>query len=311
MTQAVPGANTVHGPVFVGGTGRSGTTIVGELIGSSAPYALVPMETRFQVEPSGLVDLAHGRVGFDDFRTALFDRWFYREPGAAGPRGLHVIITRGDLDEALERLRTGLDDDAWQASGQFLRDVLDPVAERAGKETWVEMTPPTAERMNDLARMLPEARFVNMVRDGRDVASSVVKRRWGPNDFPGALKRWSNQLIAAGHAYSDTDPERVLTLRLESFIGPTREDAYQRLAEFLSVADDSAMREFLDTRVSVEQAHQNRWTAGLDESQVTEYQRLYETHLRRVADAGAGLPKPGLEAVPGEIELPAIGRAHV
>src|SRR5690625_890282 len=304
MTQAESGTETPRGPVFVGGTGRSGTTIVGELIGSGAAYALVPMETRFQVEPSGLADLARGRAGFDELNDPMRIRSFYREPGASGPRGPHVIITREALDEALERLRAGLDHDRWQAAGQFLRDVLDPVATRAGKETWVEMTPPNAQRMNDLARMLPEAKFINMVRDGRDVASSVVPRKWGPNDFPDALKWWANQLIANEAAAQDTEPQRVLTLRLESFIGPSRQDAYGRLADFLSVADDPAMREFFDAQISDEQAHQHRWTAGLDESQVAQYQNLYETHLQRLADAGAGLPKPGLESVPGEIELP-------
>src|SRR5699024_587042 len=33
-----------------------------------------------------------------------------------------------------------------------------------------------------------------------------------------------------------------------------------------------------------------------------EVQGLYATHLQRLIDSGAGLPKPGLETVPGEVE---------
>ena len=39
--------------VFVGGTGRSGTTIVAQLIGHSAAYELGPIEVRFHTDRHG------------------------------------------------------------------------------------------------------------------------------------------------------------------------------------------------------------------------------------------------------------------
>src|SRR5690625_532084 len=63
------------------------------------------------------------------------------------------------------------------------------------------------------------------------------------------------------------------------------------------------MREFFDTRVSGEKAHEDRWSQDLDEERMAEVQELYATHLQRLLDAEAGLPKPGLEFAPGEVEL--------
>lgn len=45
------------GPVFVGGTGRSGTTIIARLLGLHPEIYTFPIETRFMVDPGGLVDL--------------------------------------------------------------------------------------------------------------------------------------------------------------------------------------------------------------------------------------------------------------
>ena len=43
--------------VFVGGTGRSGTHILGRLLGSHARFADVPIESRFHCNKRGMPDL--------------------------------------------------------------------------------------------------------------------------------------------------------------------------------------------------------------------------------------------------------------
>src|SRR5690625_1565140 len=92
-------------------------------------------------------------------------------------------------------------------------------------------------------------------------------------------------------------------MRLESLTGESREDAYTRLASFLAADEDTAMREFFETRVTGEKAHEDRWSRDLDEERMAQVQELYATHLQGLLDAGAGLPKPDLEEVPGEVEL--------
>lgn len=44
--------------IFVGGTGRSGTTILTELLGSHPEIYSLPVETRFIIDPDGIMDLA-------------------------------------------------------------------------------------------------------------------------------------------------------------------------------------------------------------------------------------------------------------
>lgn len=44
-------------PIFIGGTGRSGTTILSQFIGSNEQGVKIPVESRFIVDKNGLIDL--------------------------------------------------------------------------------------------------------------------------------------------------------------------------------------------------------------------------------------------------------------
>lgn len=277
-------------PVFVGGTGRSGTTIVGELVGASEAYALVPIELRLHVDQGGLGDLARGTVSVEEFEETVRRRWYRRPPNAGGPRGVHVILSPADLDAAFARLRDSAEVDLWKAAGDFLNDVIEPLRRSSGARSWVEMTPPNAKRANLLARMVPSARFIHMVRDGRDVASSVVRRSWGPNDMPSAILWWGNQMKAAQQAISVIEPSRTLTLRLESLVGEQRESAFAEVQRLLGIEDDERMRAFFEAKITSTMSHGGRWRGGLTENEQHEVENLYAAQLKRLELAGTPMP---------------------
>jgi hypothetical protein len=64
----------------------------------------------------------------------------------------------------------------------FLRDLVDAFyrwyQEAEGKVRWGDKTPHYMEIVPQLARMYPNARFIHLVRDGRDVAKSIQAREW-------------------------------------------------------------------------------------------------------------------------------------
>ena len=51
--------------------------------------------------------------------------------------------------------------------------------------------------MRRIQRTIPEARFVHLIRDGRDVALSVLGMNWGPSTVPEAAFRWKKRILRA------------------------------------------------------------------------------------------------------------------
>jgi hypothetical protein len=250
----------------------------------------VPIELRFHVEGGGLVDLVRGLTSVDEFQATMGERWYFREPGARGPRGVHAIIDRPGLEQAFASLRTSHSADPWGSAGRFLEDLVRPYAGKVGAPSWVEMTPPNAKSMHLLSRMLPTAKFVHMIRDGRDVASSVVRRWWGPNDLPTAIKWWGDQMRAIQRSVRETESDRVFVMRLESLVGAQRVEAYRQLTDFLGLTSDPGMRSFFDTEISSEGARPGNWRVRLSVASQQKVDELYEVQLARLERAGFSMP---------------------
>ncbi|MBA3474240.1 MAG: sulfotransferase, partial [Rubrobacter sp.] len=49
---------------------------------------------------------------------------------------------------------------------------------------------PYVDRMDLIQDLLPEARFIHVVRDGRDVALSSMGLWFGPDSIEEAARRW-------------------------------------------------------------------------------------------------------------------------
>ena len=277
-------------PVFVGGTGRSGTTIVARLLGAHPALHMIPIEVRFIVEAGGLCDVVASGASVREFRRRMLGRWFRREARDGTSRGLHKLVDRERLEAELRVFERGLRSDPWQAGGNLVHRLLDPLAVATGARGWIEMTPPNARVAPALLRLFPDMQLVHSVRDGRDVACSVTPLIWGPNDADEALDWWAEQLEQAFAACGSLPPDRVLTVRMEDLVVHEREREYARLLAFLGLDDDPAMRAFFASGVTAERAHIGRWADQVP----PERRPAFEAHHRRlVADLRAnGRPVP-------------------
>jgi Sulfotransferase family len=90
-------------------------------------------------------------------------------------------------------------------------------ARREGKTRWGDKTPAYIDHVDRLAEIWPDARFVHLVRDGRDVALSVMKVPFGPNNVWAAAHSWSDA-IRQGREAAERHPGRVLELRYEDLV---------------------------------------------------------------------------------------------
>src|ERR671937_1000698 len=86
--------------VFVGGTGRSGTHVIGKLLGRSADLAPIPLECRFHVEDRGFPGLLSGDVSKRRFMRRMRGFW-WKGFQRTRFRGLYRFVDRERFDAAL------------------------------------------------------------------------------------------------------------------------------------------------------------------------------------------------------------------
>jgi hypothetical protein len=263
-------------PIFVGGTGRSGTSVTARVLGAHPAFYVLPTEVKFIAAKGGLCDLLTGRSNLQTFEGSLFGSWFVR-----GPRqGLHVMTDRATLEAALATLKVGLRSDPWQAAADFTHDLLDPIAAAHGATTWIEMTPPNIRAAPFLLDVFPGMRLIHSVRDGRDVACSVAPLSWGPADPDDGLEWWASRLERGFIASESLPSDRLLVTQMENLVEGDRDREYARLLAFAGVEDDPAMRAYFDESVTPVRAHIGRWRHDIPAAQ----QAAFDAHYRRLVD---------------------------
>jgi hypothetical protein len=294
--------------VFVGGTGRSGTHVVAELLGHHSTYAAVPIECRFHCNPKGLADVVTGRATPQEFVTKLRRYWWHRvrvggrattrlrrlaglrggrvAGTAAKVRGLHKILPEDRFELAVSDFERSYADDLEGASRALFYDLLGPIASEQGKPALVEMSCFTIAAAGGLGRIFPEAVFVHSVRDGRDSGSSKVSKRQKshhPTDAASGVEWWEGRLALAELGYQQLgDPGRLHVTCLDELVWGDREATYDGLLGFLDLEDEPGMRRFFDEEMNADAAHRERWREGLDEAEQEAVEHRYAEALDRI-----------------------------
>jgi hypothetical protein len=202
---------SVLSPIALGGCGRSGTTLLRMMLDSHPRICCGPESSVFRRRALDPSALAE-RFGFPQAQVeALYD---------SAPSRPHFI-------EAFAAL----------------------CMQKTGKSRWAEKTPRNIGRIGEIFRCFPEARFVHVLRDGRDVACSlrthprhrvengklVPLDTWKP--IAGCARRWRDDIEGSRAFWGDP---RLHTVRYEDLVLKPR-PVLEALMDFLGEPWDEAM----------------------------------------------------------------------
>jgi hypothetical protein len=302
-------------PVFVGGTGRSGTTVIGDLLANHSQIRTsTPIEIKFLTNRSGLVDVVFGynqeiekksgKVSILNFRTYrkrkrkekerfekilaefnkfIWEKWWDIDAPPPHGRGLVSGISKLDLENLLARLERELKINRKWAARRFMYSFISKQFDAAAEIYWVETTPMNIPEANKLQELFPNALFVNMVRDPRDVIASLLTKKWGPTTPLEGLDWIEKRLIAGHEALSKVKKSKKLTIALEDLAINSRAKTYKALLGFLKIADEPAMQKFFTESMTPDAATSGRWKAEIDSPEFT---AGYEQMRIRLAKLG-------------------------
>ncbi|CAN5699222.1 sulfotransferase [soil metagenome] len=211
-------------PFFVVGSARSGTTLL-RLMLNAHPDVAVPPESRFITEL-----YTEEEVDAEATLRALGDHHRF------GAWELSLDDVRRELG------RTG--------TVRFV-DVIS-AAYRAytkahGKTRWGDKTPRYVEHIPLISGLFPDARFVHLVRDGRNVALSYADVPFGPKTVGQVAELWGGRVAAGIAAGRRLGGDRYLEVRYERLTeaGQT-ESQLQELCDFLLLPFDPKMLEYTE-----------------------------------------------------------------
>lgn len=207
-------------PVFIVGCPRSGTTWLYHLLLSSGGFAVYRSETQ------------------------LYDRFGPAFGGFASPANRESFLHSWLQSEFF--LRSGLDAEEFRRKamsdvrtpGDLLRLLMDAICRDQGAARWAECTPAHGLYIRRIRQDFPNALFIHIVRDGRDVALSLARQgfigtlpwhRGRPELAAAAYWAWIVRRIRAQAEFLDDD---LLELRYEDLVAE-QAASLERIARFI------------------------------------------------------------------------------
>jgi hypothetical protein len=207
---------------FIVGVNRSGTTLL-RLMLDAHPSLAIPPETHFLPEMIRLSRRETTRRRL--VRTATtHPRW--------GDFGLDADEFRHRVKHLRPLTSTGA-----------IRAFYDLYAEQQGKPLWGDKTPRYMRAMPRIERALPEARFIHLIRDGRDVALSQAERSLDEEapSIAEVAERWQRRIRSAREQAVELN--HYLEVRYEDLVADP-ETTLRRICEEIELPFDPAMLDY-------------------------------------------------------------------
>ena len=172
---------------------------------------------------------------FDHFGD-LFDSYGNLE----NPKNLGQLVRDFFEDERLKRwdFQASAAEFSEGLAGRTRRDVISRLFElytaRHGKIRWGDKTPEHTLFLPEILKVFPDAQFIHLVRDGRDVAESLARMFFGPVTIDQKAAFWRRYVFAVRDFKKGLPPGQFLEIRYEELArspGPVLAAVYRFLEE--------------------------------------------------------------------------------
>lgn len=274
-------------PIFIGGCSRSGTTLLGAMLGSHSECLCVP-ESQFKIDVLRYSYQNKRDSDIEYILDKIKNHWRFK---------LDFNIDLGSVPLA----------EIGSSFPELIRWIVHKYGEKLGKlnpNIWVDHTPSNIRYVATLFQHFPEAKIIHIVRDGRAVAASIMRLDWGPNTINTAAHFWIDRVAYGLAAESFWGGGRVMRITYEELVKEP-EITLKRLCRWLDIDYQNGMVKANDFIVPEYVAGQhaligklpnaeriNAWEKVLTPRQIEVFESLTCDFLRYFGYA----PKYGLKA---------------
>ncbi len=218
----------ITGRYFIVGSARSGSTLLQAMLASHSKVHSFPETHYFCEMPLKGRRFRWARLVRRDVARKIFEKVLSN-------------IGRSDLIDEFPK-RSAL----FRHHVAAFQRVLDAETIEQGKSIWVEKTPHHIDFIPVIANSITGARFIHIVRDGRDVVASQLDasrknpEHWGSRSIEEMISLW-NRDIATSASYADS-PMHLLVSYENLIESPST--VLSRVCEFMSVDFEEGMLDY-------------------------------------------------------------------
>ncbi len=154
-----------------------------------------------------------------------------------------------------------LENEVAKIDRPYLKDILNVIynhhVNMDKKQTWGDKTPIYISILPQLAELYPNAKFIHLIRDGRDVTRSFKTTGWFGPWLHDNTAEWANA-INVYFEYQNSHPYlEIFEIRYEELVLET-EQTIKRLCDYLDIEFEPGMLDWevsLDGRIPIREAH--------------------------------------------------------
>lgn len=301
----VPAAAAGRDLAFVVGPGRSGTTLLYKLLCLHPDVAYL---TNFETRLSGLPVSVLGRLRLRD-PGAKLTHWFNEGGNAylgSRPWLRKVIPNPVEGEVVYARLGWAAQSDCGgidPAAAERLRGYFEALRKASGARIMLSKRTANNRRIQTLESVFGQPRYVNLVRDGREVADSLARVEWwldhplwwdAERRSPAAIveqggemlelcaRNWVAEVDAISAGLAAVDASRVLDVRYEDLLAEPIGELC-RILDFLGLPRAPAFAAAV-TRLGLAQ-RPARWRQAWSAADIDRVEGLQRGHLERLGYA--------------------------
>jgi len=126
---------------------------------------------------------------------------------------------------------------------EFISNLYNFYAKKEGKKYWGDKTPSFFRKIDVINKLFPEAKFIHIVRDGRDVFNSWRKMNPTKGNAPVIALDWKYKLKTIENSFQKIPIDRTLTIRYEDLLDNPKKTV-ANVCDFLEIHFEDGMLEF-------------------------------------------------------------------
>ncbi|MRG84777.1 sulfotransferase family protein [Salinibacillus xinjiangensis] len=288
----------VFPPIFIGGSGRSGTTLLVDMLGLHKDLSPI-YETDFV---SYIIDLFYRSSKEKFYENKLKYRKYVEQWSELLPQrphnkqtyeryvhGPHYInFSKQEMRDVTDKFLSELTlANIDKSVITYLNELFSLHSKNDNKLCWVNKTPAYVNYSEQLLKWFPNMKFIHIIRDGRDVALSV-RDRIGPKDFSVLADWWMNQVLL-GMSFGRKHPHNYIEVKYEDLIltpSKTLNFIFNSLRDSNQRVDNNQLEDIIEQSYDLNESMIGKWKAYPYQEEIFEFTTKSNTLLQYLEYGG-------------------------